>query len=270
MSNLLGFMLGGLAAVSAIVAPVAVAQDDENGLKAIGVGVAVRTQPYLAFKDETTVNVIPSIVYDKGRFWVQGKQVGLILTDPETDGPWELSAILDYRFEGYSASDSPALVGMEDRDGTLEAGAVLTYDMGEARLLGQGRWDVLDTHGGFDLIGQAEYDWQPAKYTLIRPYAGIQYRAADQADYYFGVRDAEALVTIQVEGGPVARPAYAPGETINPFIGVTLRQALSRHLAISVYAQHDFLPDEIKDSPIVDADGQTRFGVVLVKPLVSR
>ncbi|MGV6820880.1 MAG: MipA/OmpV family protein [Parvularcula sp.] len=270
MPNFLGYVVGGLAAVSASVALDAAAQDGEPGLKAIGIGVAVRTQPYLAFKDDATVNVIPSLVYDKGRFWVQGKQVGLILTDPETDGPWELSAILDYRFEGYSASDSPALVGMEDRDGTLEGGAVLTYNMGEARLVGQGRGDLLDTHGGFDLIGQAEYDWRPAKYTLIRPYAGIQYRAADQADYYFGVREGEALATIQVDGGPVARPAYAPGETINPFVGVTLNQALSRHLAVSVYAQHDFFPDEIKDSPIVDADGQTWFGIVLVKPLVSR
>lgn len=245
---------------------------DDGGLRGIGIGVIVQTQPYLE-NDDTRVNVIPSLAYDKGRIWISGKQLGLILTDPDSDGPWELSALLDYRFQGYNADESPVFEGMEDRDGTLEAGAVLTYDMGAARILTQGRVDVLDGHGGFDLLAQAEYDWMPAQYTQIKPYIGISFRSEDHVDYYYGVREDEALVINNFAGGvdTFDRQAYAPGETVNPFIGIVARQALSRHLVVGIFAQHDFFPTEITDSPIIDpdVDGQTTVGIQFGKPFLN-
>lgn len=254
---------------------VAAAQDEaparKQGVQGVGLGMIVGTQPYLAIDEEVRVNIIPALAYDRGRVWIQGKQIGVILTDPDGAGPWEVSGLLEYRFQGYEADESPIFAGMEDRDGTAEAGAVVTYSMGDARLVGQARVDVLDGHGGFDLLGQAEFTWAPTPATQIKPYAGLLMRSEELADYYYGVLPEEAAVDpIVIDGTGIARGAYAPGETVNPFVGVSARQFLSRQLAVGMFVRHDFLPDEIKNSPIIDADSQTSGGIFISRAFLGQ
>ncbi len=248
----------------------------DSGLRGLGVGVIASTQPYSIIDDDYLVNAIPSLSYDKGRVWIQGKQLGVILTDPEGEGPWEVSALLDYRFQGFDGDDVDPDAGFrefEDRNGTLEAGTVITYAMGDARLLGQFRHDVLDEHGGFDLSLQAEYNWQPFKYTFVRPYIGIKFQSEDLADYYFGVREEEQpeIACIALAGVICPEPeAELVGETVNPYVGVFVRQALSKHLVLGGFVTHDFFADEIKESSIIDEEGQTTIGITLSKPFLGK
>lgn len=254
-----------------------------GGLRALGIGALATTQPYRGYEEDTLLVIIPAISFERGRVWFQGKQLGLELTNPKSDGPFELSAILDYRFQSYDTAESDVFFGMEDRDGTLEAGAVATYELGSGvRLLGQARFDVQGTHGGYDLTGQVEYGTKLAKYTWLRASFGLLFRSSEMQDYYFGVLPEEDFglissgpdfgeTSIFVEGVPLVRPAYEVGETLNPFIGLSVRQALSRNLVVGAFATHDFLPEEIKESPIIqeDTDGQTTVGIFLTKPFLN-
>ncbi|WOI52327.1 MipA/OmpV family protein [Parvularcula sp. LCG005] len=233
-------------------------------VNAVGLGVIVNAEPYRDLDEDVSVNAIPVIVFTHDRFSLIGKAAffNVLKTDQLS-----VSLLADYRFEGYEADESPVLAGMDDRDGTLEAGVSVGYEIGAARLSAQTRFDVLGTHEGYDAKLTASYKFVPNRGAEIRPYASVIYRSADLANYYYGVRSDEAATLSDYAGSgeDFLRAAYAPGETISPAIGVQFRQAVSPRWALAGLVQHQFLADEIKDSPLVDADGRTTFGISLVR-----
>ena len=231
-----------------------------------GGGVGVVSQPYAGVEDGGRVFPIPMISYQAERFRFEGKTLSaqLFATDQVA-----FAAIADWRFQSYDAEDSPVLEGMDDRDGTLEAGARVTGALGDLALSASVLADLLSRHGGYELNATAAYelsDWRPLS---VRPFVGLRYQSDSLADYYYGVDPEEALsqVCTQVVGtGCVAfdRFAYETGAALVPTIGISARQALSRKWAVYGQATYDAFPEEITDSPIVSEDGLTSAFVGIV------
>jgi outer membrane protein len=250
LSAALGLGMGGVAA----------AQQDEAPALVLGAGLGANFEPYAALDDAARLIPIPLVSYTRGRLSFSGKQLAVNVFET---GPWQVAGILDYRFQGFEEGDSPVFAGMDDREGTLEAGGRVAYDMGPVTLRTQALFDTLGRHGGFEVEGTATYEWRRGRATSVSPYLGIVYQSEDFNDYYYGVRDDEAAAFADVDftdSGIYTRNAYAPGESINPFTGITVRQALSEQWIVFVTGNYTFLPDELKDSPLVQGDPELGSG----------
>ena len=231
----------------------------EDARLIVGGGLGAITQPYVGADDVRYVPE-PLIIYQNERFEFIGRTVGFELW---SNDQVDVAAIGEWRFFGHDAGDdSPVLDGMAQRDGTAEAGIRARF--GKDRLRGAlaAKADILSRHGGYELEARASYElstWLPLS---VRPNAGVRYQSDSLTDYYFGVdpEEARSQVCAAVVGdGCVAfdRPAYETGAAVTPFLGVTARQSLSRKVAVVGGFDHIVFDDAVKDSPIVDADGQT-------------
>ena len=239
------------------------AQEAEDPIRAIGGGIGIVAEPYMELDDDISFYPVPLLYLDGGRFSITGTTTSARVFKSDR---WEVAAMADYRFGGYEADDSPVFVGMEDRNGTLELGGWVAFNIDEEiYLTAYAQQDVLDEHGGFELRGQAAWSINPHPATNITPSVGVSFRSEDLADYYYGVTEDEELLITDFAGSgeDYLRFAYAPGETMTPYIGISVRQALSRNWAVFLSAQHEFLPDEVEDSPIVDGDGRSFGGLTL-------
>lgn len=246
------------------MAGVAFAQEDAP-TSAVGAGVGVIAEPYAELDDDLVYYPVPVLNLFEGRLSLWGTTANVRLYQNEN---WEVAATGKYRVGGYDADDSPVFVGMEDREATVEAGGKVTYDIDDTIYLSLGAThDVLDEHGGFEVTGQASYALSPWKGAQVTPLVGVAFRSEDMSDYYYGVDDDEALVIADFAGSGEAydRYAYAPGETMTPYMGISYRQAITRDWAVFLNARHEFLPDEVEDSPLVDDDGRTSAGIALAR-----
>ena len=246
------------------MAGVAFAQEDAP-TSAVGAGVGVIAEPYAELDDDLVYYPVPVLNLFEGRLSLWGTTANVRLYQNEN---WEVAATGKYRVGGYDADDSPVFVGMEDREATVEAGGKVTYDIDDTIYLSLGAThDVLDEHGGFEVTGQAPYALSPWKGAQVTPLVGVAFRSEDMSDYYYGVDDDEALVIADFAGSGEAydRYAYAPGETMTPYMGISYRQAITRDWAVFLNARHEFLPDEVEDSQLVDDDGRTSAGIALAR-----
>lgn len=207
----------------------------DNG-NTLGVGVLWNTEPYKGADSE--FYAFPTITWRIGRVFVRETGLGFQIVGDEH---WSLDAFAELRFDGYDAEDSDFLEGMEDRDGTLDAG--LAY-VRRSETFGKFAFsvgaDTLDRHGGY----QADITW--SKLTRFGlPSARVAYYSSALADYYFGVEADEATPD---------RPAYAPGSSVVVSLYYTIGKPLTKNWNWIASAGADFYPDDIADSPIMEDD----------------
>ncbi|WP_158305838.1 MipA/OmpV family protein [Parvularcula bermudensis] len=228
---------------------------------AVGLGIGAVMEAYRDLDEDTRILPTPVLRLDGRRFSVSGTSASYSLLKGEK---WEAAATLDYRFQGYDAEDSPIFQGMDDRDSTLEGGGWYSYKIGPAILTAYALTDLFDRHGGYELRGVAAYKVVDNRATKVTPYLGLSFQSEDLANYYYGV-EADEAATLVIDGESVTRAQYVPGETLTPFVGITARQALSRKWAIAATGRYEFLPDEVVDSPLTDADSRAFFALALAR-----
>jgi outer membrane protein len=195
-------------------------------------------------------------VFNEFVFYVRDGDFGLRKTF--TSG-WQLGGVAKVQTLGYGTGDSLALEGMSSRDWTIQAGANIGRQFGALRLDLMAQTDVLDVHNGQEYTLKLALPFQGRNWQLI-PQFDVLYQSEDLVNYYFGVTEQEATAV---------RPAYSPGA------GTTLSGSLNfswRFLPkwyVTASAQLDYLPDVIRDSPIVSRDTVGRFvlGVAYDAPL---
>lgn len=248
--------------LSVAISGIAIAQEEEAPVRAIGAGISAVAEPYRALEDDLRIIPVPLLFLDGGRFSISGTSASLRLYKNDMV---EVAAMGAYRFNGYDADDSPVFEGMEDRNSTLEAGGWVALNLGDVFLTTYLTHDVLDEHGGFQLRGQAAYSWNPHVATNVTPSVGVLFQSEDMSDYYFGVRPDEALTIANFDGGTESfvRNAYAPGETMTPYVSLSIRQALSPKWAVFFSGRYEFLPDEVTESPLIDSDSRAFAGIAL-------
>jgi outer membrane protein len=85
---------------------------------------------------------------------------------------------------------------------------------------------------------------------VLRPSAGFVWQSEDYNDYYYGVKNSEAL-------NAIGRRAYSADDDINYRLGaVAVYQQKTSPWMFAGGLRYDMLGDEIDDSPIVSEDDE--------------
>lgn len=204
-----------------------------------GAGVIVADRPYAG--QPRKFIPLPMVSYRGPRFSVQGPHAAYKVWG---FGPFGASVLLEYRFDGFDADDSPALSGMATRRGTLEGGLELKLPVplpGRLMFNVALRGDLLSAHDGAYLNAGLSRRFAAGAVSLI-PSAGATLRNGPVNRYYYGVRPEEARA---------GRPAYAPGASASPRLGLTVLWKTGESWAATLAARTTLLDGAIQASPIV-------------------
>jgi len=144
---------------------------------------------------------------------------------------------------GYSASDNPALAGMQSRNQTLELGPLIGYRIHHFQVDLTYYADVLGVHNGAETRLVISFPFEVAHRFFIG-HLDVYRQSADMANYYFGVLPGEAAP---------GRPAYAPGGVTNFSIGIRTGWHLGKRFALFLDATHEYFDHAVENSPIVDS-----------------
>ena len=204
-----------------------------------GVGVISQTSPY---RDSSRMIVlpIPAISYIGDRVQIMGTGVRCGLLKWHDVG---LAATANYRLGAYQESDSPALEGLGDREGTMMGGLAFRAKLPVGILMSCGYENDLlgKVNGGLGRFG-LDKGFQRGIFT-VSPSVSLNWITAELADYDYGVPADKARA---------GRPSYQPGDAISLNTGLSLFVELSGAWRIILSGRVEFLPPEITDSPIVD------------------
>lgn len=213
--------------------------DDPSNFLSFGLGAAFSSSPYQGVDSE--ISPFPLVIYQGERLFLQGPQFGYRLFKQDN---FNLALLGSYRLQGYESDDSSFLQGMDDRNGTLEAGlqAELETDLGQFRLSVLS--DLQDEHNGQEVKLEMEKMFSFQKLS-ISPSAALIWQSGKLADYYYGVTTAEATL---------ARPEYEVDDTLMLEVGLMANYMLSRHWSINGRVAVSKLANEVSDSPIVNDD----------------
>lgn len=217
----------------------------------LGIGAAAIDSPYAG--EGTRVRPFPLIGYEGERVFLRGLTGGVHVY---RSGGFSVDAIVSARLYGFDISDlgavelrangvEPGLLG--DRDDGLDAGARLSYGGNWGAIAFDAVHDITGTSEGYELALDYRYTWLLRRGALTAN-VGASRMSDDLAGYYFGTLDTEVARGVT---------AYAPGSTTVPRVGLTATVPLGTtkwQLLGSVEMQ--FLPDALRDSPLLDADSE--------------
>jgi multidrug efflux pump subunit AcrB/outer membrane scaffolding protein for murein synthesis (MipA/OmpV family)/uncharacterized protein (DUF2141 family) len=222
----------------------------ERGRFGLGIGVIGRSSPYLDSSKNVT-QVIPAITYVGERLQWFGPALRYGIAG---SGKLRLAAAAEYRIGVYEESDSTALSGLGDRDGTLLGGLGLQYEIAEGFEL-----EVLYQHDVLDRIGGGMANVRlsrgiPWGNTVFVPQVAYNWLGSEMSNHDFGV---------PLSAAPVDRPAYQLGSTTSVEAGLGVFVELSENWRIIVNVAAERLDDRVAASPIV-ADDNVVKGLAIV------
>lgn len=217
----------------------ALAQEDTSMLL-LGLGVSNDDSIYKGVSSET--NPIPVFAYERDNFFIHGPSLGYNFVNREE---LTLGALIQYRGEGYKASDSIDLNGMKDRDGAVELGLQAAYETPYGELSAKLSADISSEHDGYEVELGWEKEIELSQQWSVSPGASISYRSDDLNNYYYGVTDAESTAQ---------RAAYTAGADTIYEVGIDARYMIDRRQMIRLGASYALYGDEISNSSIVEDD----------------
>ena len=218
---------------------------------ALGIGFNTRQQPYTGVKRDN--KVFPLVLWDTRWVKVAGNGLEVKLAKVALTDAQQLSAglRLSYQRDGYKAGDSLTLSGMEDRKSGIWAGAGVTWTNPIGQVDAQWLADVSGHSKGQRMQIQAEHRFGWGSFGLT-PKLQAQWSSSKVVDYYFGVRQQEALPT---------RPEYSASAATSLGAGLRLDYIAGAHHTVFVDLSETHLPNEIKQSPILDRSNTSQIAV---------
>lgn len=161
-----------------------------------------------------------------------------------SEGGWELGMVGRVQTLGTGTSDAPELVGLDDREWSLELAPIIGWRGWPVHINFKVYTEILDRHGG--LISQLAFslprEWDRGYFI---PTVELIQRDADYTNYYFGVSPAESLPT---------RPEYLAGDSLSTSLRVRWGYELTDKWLLSGSTGIEFFDSEISNSPIVGED----------------
>jgi outer membrane protein len=226
-------------------------QEDRRGppRRSVGLGVLASPNPY---RDASTeVFPIPVLVLRGEQVSFVGLRLSVHLVE---QGPWSLDAIAQPRFGGFDPADSAFLEGMEEREFTLDAGLELTWESPRWSVSFDVLRDVLSRSDGLEMSVDVQRSFAYARWR-ISPGFGVGWQDDELADYYYGVRPAEARA---------GRPTYDPGSTLVPSVGIEVARSFPNpRWSVRGIIDVELLPSAVTNSPIIE-DDYSAFAVAAV------
>ena len=195
-----------------------------------------------------------SIYKEKGNEFIPIPAIGYIGESLEFYGPFANYKVYDQgaytvrakvavRFDGYEADDSNFLVGMDDRDRSVDGGLSVGYHPKDiARFEVSYVHDLLGKHKGSETRFQISRQFNKGPFFFV-PEVSAHYLDADLIDYYYGVKSSEATAQREAYQG---RSGWNYRADLN----------FSTPILFGGFTRIDFgyiwYANEISDSPIVD------------------
>jgi len=215
---------------------------------ALGVGAVVNDSPYAG--EGLRLMPIPLVNYNGERFHFGIGGASWRIVENDT---FEFTALGKPRFDGFDVDDlgrkELARNGvdyrlLEDRDKGFDIGLSVKWTGSAGEIEAELLADATDTSGGQEASIQYSYPFELGKGTLS-PNLGVTWQSKDMANYYYGTLDEE------VARGVVD---YKPGAVTVPHIGFSYFRPLGEKWSVMAFFKYSSLPDEIKDSPFIEAD----------------
>lgn len=218
-------------------------QEESNASKwGVGIFAGSEKTPYRGFDNKT--NALPMLTYENQWVRVFGPGVDVKMGSA---GPFSFELTAKYSGDGYKASDSTYLQGMDTRDGSIWLGGRVNWKNElanlSAELLGDGSGNSkgqqfklgVDKHfqlGSIHLVPRLEINWQDQKYV----------------DYYYGVKASEANA---------GRAAYVGESGVSTELGLRVSYVVAPKHTVFMDLSATALPTSIKNSPLVDRSTQS-------------
>jgi outer membrane protein len=215
-----------------VVAPAPDATHWGLGLGAGSSGARYRGEGY-------QTSAIPLILYDSTWLHAFGSTLDLKLPSYEA-----LHFALRAKYalgDGYRASDSAYLYGMDERKGSLMLGGAASWKTPLATFSIEWLKAVNNSHGQ-----QAQFTVEhPFRYGRLEivPHLGAQWSDSSYVDYYYGVTAPEATA---------ARPAYRAGASTDVSAGLRLTYALKVNQMLLLDVADTRRGKGVTDSPLSD------------------
>ena len=221
--------------------------DVEDGSKwALGVGASLKKSPYKGIGNDNSY--LPIVSYESK--WVRLFGNTLDAKLPSL-GDFDFSVRTKVSLgEGFKASKSPYLSGMESRNGSIYLGAASTWRAGFANL----SLDYLKDVSGHSKGGQLSFGIERS-FTFdgayqVTPHASVTNLDSKYVDYYYGVKASEATS---------ARPRYLGKSTTETQFGVRFAYLVTPQQRLILDVSDEHWGQGISRSPIVDKSSSPAF-----------
>jgi outer membrane protein len=225
----------------------AIAQEESSFR--LGLAVGHQSSIYRDVDGENTA--LPFVAYNNGNFFIRGPEAGYFFYGDESS--LRIGGLVRYRMGGYDAGDSDYLTGMDDREGTLEAGVIATYPTAFGKFSAAALTDVANKHDGYELI----LGWNKPLFLsdnwILTPQTNLSYRSDHLNDYYVGVTEEESRWY---------RPAYKAKGGYAYSAGVSLTYIINKNNMLILGSTVEGYDSNVTDSPIVAKNGRVRTGLV--------
>lgn len=218
------------------------AQAEGESSWGLGLGVGMERKPYRDFDNKT--KLIPLLSYESKWVSISGLSADLKLPSA---GPVSFRLRARYSMEGYDASDSPFLAGMDERKDGIWLGGAVVWRNDIANLSAELLGDASGNSKGNKFRLMVDRRFQAGSFD-ITPRLAATRLDEKYVSYYYGVNAAE------VRAG---RPFYQGGSAVNLEAGLRVGYALAPRQSLFLDLSTTKLGSSIKDSPLVDRSSQS-------------
>lgn len=216
----------------------------------LGLAGGVFQQPYRGVDNKK--RALPLLYVENSWLRIAGASADLKLANWHGGyGSVELAARVKYEGPGYESSDSPVLAGMDERKESFWAGGAVSWKSPFAQVSLEWTGDASSHSKGQQLQVQVDRRFSFGQFALT-PRVQAQWLDKKYVDYYYGVTAGEALPGRAQYTG---KAATTLGLGLRADYQFQPRQSVFLDLAVTS------LPDEIKNSPIVDRSSVSRASV---------
>ncbi|WP_337881169.1 MipA/OmpV family protein [Rheinheimera sp.] len=225
-----------------------------------GLGVAALSsqKPFTGMDRDN--KVIPFLTYENQYLRWLGPNLDIKLPGLTLNESQQLNFSLSahYDFGGYDDDDirdTPILVGMEERKGSLWAGFKAEWTSPWADLSLQWLSDASGHSKGRRLSLGIERNWFFGDHLILTPKLSASWLDDKEVNYLYGVQQHQARA---------GRPAYTASSTMNIDYGVRAMYLFNPSHSVLLDLSVTSLGSEIKDSPLVDSSTEQRvlFGYI--------
>ena len=232
-----------------LLATSALAGEKGNNETAFALGAFVGSEQSLYVGGEDETEIRPLISAEWGRYFLRGPSVGMHLY---RDRHWGFSASVGMaNVEDTDRGDSAQLADMGDLDDVFAGRLGIEYENDWGTVEAGFGADISGSHDGYTAELAYSHPFEAGGWR-IEPGIGVEWLSEEVTDYYYGVSAAHARA---------GRAAYQADSAVNYSLELSTTYPFRKNHAFQVRAAYKRFGDEITDSPIVDRDDVTEFGV---------
>lgn len=212
------------------------------GELSLGAGAVFNESAYKGYNENTSA--VPLISYEGDNFYVRQMTAGWAFWK---DSKNELSLTASWMPLHFDPDDNDehAMKQLDERKASAMLGGAYYRHESWGGLKFAVSADAMDESGG--VVGEISYfhPFRLERLTLI-PSMGVFYYDESFNDYYYGVSGNESRRS--------GLDKYTAGDSWNPYVGVVAKYQLTQNLFINASAVYTVLPDDVKNSPMIDRD----------------